>query len=124
MTEPATTSRPDAAAPVPTPATGAAQGPDRRDDDWTDQVTDLIVDSVDRVRDRTTGPILEVARGSVHAVVAAVLLVPVLVLLVVLAVRVMTYFVFREVWITYLVLGTVFCLSGFLLWARRTSDRA
>ena len=99
--------------PAPTgPAPGSAQ-------DWTDQVTDLIVDTVDKVRSRTTGPILEIAKGSVHAVVALILLLPVAVLFTVLAVRVLTYFVFREVWITYTVLGTLFVLVGVVLWAKR-----
>lgn len=122
-------SRPDAAAtgavaPPPTPpstpaspstpaaAPGSAQ-------DWTDQVTALIVDTVDKVRSRTTGPILDIAKGSVHAVVALILLVPVAVLFLVLTIRVLTYFVFREVWITYAVLGMVFVLIGVVLWARR-----
>lgn len=120
-------SRPDAAAtgavaPPPTappttpstsaPAPGSAQ-------DWTDQVTDLIVDTVDKVRSRTTGPILDIAKGSVHAVVAFILLVPVAVLFLVLTIRVLTYFVFREVWITYAVLGMLFVLIGVVLWARR-----
>jgi hypothetical protein len=112
------TARPD---PVPSVAKvdhrpPAAPG---SSEDWTDQVTDLIVDSVDKVRRRTTGPILEVARGSVHAVVAILLLAPVGVLFLVLAIRVLTYFVFREVWITYTVLGMVFTLIGVVLWSRR-----
>lgn len=105
--------------PAPSSPPPAPSGPD-----WTDQVTDLIVDTVDRVRQRTTGPILEIARGSVHAIVAAILLLPVTVLFVVLTVRVLTYFVFREVWITYLVLGTILALAGFLLWARREPRRS
>lgn len=103
---PAGTTQPSDAAP------GSAQ-------DWTDQVTGLIVDSVDKVRSRTTGPILEVTRGSVHAVVALLLLTPVAVLFTILAVRVLTYFVFREVWITYTVLGMLFTLIGVVLWSRR-----
>jgi hypothetical protein len=87
--------------------------------DWTDQVTGLIVDSVDKVRTRTTGPILEVTRGSVHAVVAVTLLLPVAVLFLVLTVRVLTYYVFREVWITYTVLGMLFTLVGVVMWSRR-----
>ncbi len=88
-------------------------------EDWTDQVTGLIVDSVDKVRSRTTGPILEIAKGSVHAVVALILLAPVAVLFLVLTIRVLTYFVFREVWITYAVLGTLFALVGVVMWGRR-----
>ena len=102
------------APPAATPAPGSKE-------DWTDQVTDLIVDTVDKVRSRTTGPILEIAKGSVHAVVALILVLPVVVLLTVLAVHVLTYFVFREVWITYTVLGAVLVLTGLTLWAKRRS---
>lgn len=104
-----------------TPPAVAAPG---SSEDWTDQVTGLIVDTVDKVRSRTTGPILEVAKGSVHAVVALILLAPVAVLFLVLTIRVLTYFVFREVWITYAVLGMLFSLVGVVLWTRRQPSSA
>ncbi len=129
MTEPvgdAQAAPPQTASTVATdPTRPSATAPARGDtvpgsrEDWTDQVTGLIVDNVDKVRNRTTGPILEVTRGSVHAVVAVTLLLPVVVLLTILAVRVLTYYVFREVWITYTVLGMIFTLVGVVLWSRR-----
>ena len=118
---------PDTATPEPAlsppqpPSTPVEPGSSQ---DWTDQVTGLIVDNVDKVRNKTTGPILEVSRGSVHAVVAVTLLLPVAVLFLVLTVRVLTYFVFREVWITYTVLGVLFTLVGVVLWSRRHSGSA
>jgi hypothetical protein len=42
-------------------------------------VTELIVDTVDKVRARTTGPVLNVAHASVYGIVAAIVAVPVLV---------------------------------------------
>ena len=39
--------------------TSSAAAPGSKED-WTDQVTGLIVDNVDKVRNRTTGPILEI----------------------------------------------------------------
>lgn len=121
MTEPAGTTTD---APVD-PGTSRVAVPPKGDstpgskEDWTDQVTGLIVDNVDKVRNKTTGPILEVTRGSVHAVVAVTLLVPVVVIFTILTVRVLTYYVFREVWITYAVIGMVFTLVGVVLWSRR-----
>jgi hypothetical protein len=112
----AETARADVSASLGTTTPAATPG---SGEDWTDQVTGLIVDSVDKVRSRTTGPILEIAKGSVHAVVALILLAPVAVLFLVLTIRVLTYFVFREVWITYAVLGTLFALVGVVMWARR-----
>ena len=55
--------------------------------------------------------------------VALVLLLPVGVLALVLTVRVLTYFVFREVWVTYAVLGTLFALIGVVMWSRRDGAR-
>lgn len=103
----------------PAPSTQVEPGSSQ---DWTDQVTGLIVDNVDKVRNRTTGPILEITRGSVHAIVALTLVLPVLVLLTILAVRVLTYYVFREVWITYTVLGMILTIVGVVLWSRRDSS--
>jgi hypothetical protein len=114
--ETARTAVPTSVGTTPSAATPANPG---SGEDWTDQVTGLIVDSVDKVRSRTTGPILEIAKGSVHAVVALILLAPIAVLFLVLTIRVLTYFVFREVWITYAVLGTLFALVGVVMWGRR-----
>ena len=115
------------------PVAGAASAPERsipttppvgdapratNEPDWTDQVTDLIVDTVDKVRDSTTGKILQASRVSVHAVVALLLLLPIAVLAVAGLVRLITFWV-GEVWITYTILGTLFVLVGVVLWSRR-----
>jgi len=88
--------------------------------DWTDQVTDLIVDSVDKVRQRTTGPILEYSRISVHALVALVLLLPIGALFLIGAVRFLDWAIPGGVWIVYAGLGTIFVLVGVVLWSRRS----
>ncbi len=113
----ADSSIPPATSPgAPSPAGSAP--PATNEPDWTDQVTDLIVDTVDKVRDSTTGKILQASRVSVHAVVALLLLLPIAVLAVVGLVRLITYWV-GEVWITYTILGTLFVLIGVVLWSRR-----
>lgn len=100
-------------APPPS-ADAPAPGPD-----WTDQVADLIVDSVDKVRSRTTGPVLDVARGSVYAVVAAILAGPVLVLLAAGVVRFADYWIPGDVWIVYAIFAAVLLVAGSLLWSKR-----
>ena len=107
-----------ATGPNDTPAGSAASAPDTGPD-WTDQVTDLIVDSVDKVRARTTGPILDYSRISVHALVALLLLGPVGVLFLIGAIRLLTWAV-GEAWIAYTILGTIFVLVGVVLWSRRS----
>ena len=106
--------------PPITPITPIAESsPAPADADWTDQVTDLIVDSVDKVRARTTGPILQGARGIVYAIVALVLLGPILVLGMVGVIRLLNWAIPGDVWIVYALLGTIFVIVGAVLWSRR-----
>jgi len=110
--------RPTAGGPAEvTAANGAAAS---SEPDWTVQVTDLVVDSVDKVRARTTGPILDISRGSVHAVVALMLLVPVLAVALVGLVRLLNWAIPGDVWFVYAGLGTIFVLAGVALWSRRS----
>jgi len=87
--------------------------------DWTDQVTDLIVDVVDRVHDSTTGPLVRVAKGAVYVVLASIISIAVLILLTILTTRLLEL-IPGEIWIPYTVLGVLLCLLGFVLWSKRT----
>jgi hypothetical protein len=115
MSEPSAPSAPSPAGGDPAP--GVPARPATNNGDWTDQVTDLIVDTVDKVRTRTTGPILEVSKGMVYAVVALILALPIVVLLLVGLVRVFT--IFLPAWATYLLFGIIFVLVGVVLWSKR-----
>ncbi|UDY34355.1 phage holin family protein [Dermatobacter hominis] len=122
MSEPTAPSAPSTApepgsAPGGRPANAAAPRPATSNGDWTDQVTDLIVDSVDKVRSHTTGPILEISKGMVYAVVALILALPIVVLFLVGLVRVFT--IFLPAWATYLIFGIIFVLVGVVLWSKR-----
>ncbi len=117
---------PSAPPPPPAPPIGDSPGPRRAEGpstaegpDWTQQVTDLIVDTIDKVRSRTTGPILEVTRGLVLALVAMVLVVPVMALAIVFLVRILNWAIPGDVWIVYCGLGIIFVLIGVLLWRLR-----
>ena len=109
-------SRP-AAASASRPAAASASRPAAGNGDWTDQVTDLIVDTVDKVRSRTTGPILEVSKGMVYAIVALILALPIVILFMVGLVRLLTIFI--PAWATYLLFGIIFVLIGVVLWSKR-----
>jgi hypothetical protein len=105
---------PSASAPgAGTPPSGTA-GPD-----WTDQVVGLLVDTVDKVRSRTTGPVLNVAHAAVYGVVAALVAIPVVILLLIGAVRLLNWAVPGDVWIVYAILAVLFWLTGFILWSKR-----
>lgn len=87
--------------------------------DWADQVTDLVVDSVDKVRDKTTGPILEYSSLSVHLMVALMVFLPVAVIAVLGLVRLLTWAVGRA-WLSYSITGVLLILIGAVLWSRRS----
>ena len=112
-TEPASRSSTSA-----TPAEGAGAEPD-----WTVQVTDLIVDSVDKVRTRTTGPILRSPRARSTRWFAILLAVPVFTFGIVGVVRLLDWAIPGDVWIVYGGLGIIFTLVGVVLWGQRSPRR-
>lgn len=109
---------PSSSAPVGgSPAGPATHRGGSAGSDWTDQVTELIVEKVDKVRSHTTGPILEISKGMVYAVVAFLLALPIALLAVIGLVRLITIWV--PVWATYLGFGIIFVLIGVVLWSKR-----
>lgn len=103
------------AEPLPTPSSG--------EPDWTDQVTDLIVDVVDRVHDRTTGPLLQASRWLVFGAVA-LLVIPVLLIIgTILIGRLLGRLPF-DIWIAYTAIGALFVIGGLWLWGRREERAA
>jgi len=101
--------------PDPQPGTGA---------DWPAQAADLIVRVVESVRDRTTGPVLTVARGVVYGLLAALLGGTAGVLIAIAAVRgideiIETVVDSRETWAAHGIVGLTFTLLGLFLWSKR-----
>lgn len=86
--------------------------------DWTEQVTHLVVDVVDNVRDKTTGPVLTIARGVVYGTIALIVLFPVAILGFIFLGRALAQLPIAE-WISYLALGMLLTVVGFLAWSRR-----
>ncbi|MEZ5373502.1 MAG: hypothetical protein R2704_12360 [Microthrixaceae bacterium] len=113
----ATTNKPSATS---TAAGLSSGGSDSEEAHWSDQVADLIVDAVDRVRDRTVTPAQSIAKYVVYGAVIAVLALPLLVVTLVALVRVMDAFIPSGVWVPYLILGVAFVVVGILLWSKRT----
>jgi hypothetical protein len=92
-------------------------------DDWPEQVAGTIVDTVDRVRNVTVGPIGLVARGVVYGLIIALLGSTALVLLVILLLRITdvvfaTLFDGATMWMAYTLWGTTFTLLGLVLLGR------
>lgn len=97
------------------------------DPNWAADVTDKIVDTVDKVRDRTTKPIVYVARGLVFGLLSAFLGLTALVLFLIAASRAVINLVEwpfdhdTAVWVSYLILGGVLCLAGTVCMIKRQS---
>ncbi len=92
--------------------------------DWPAQAANSIVDLVDQVRTKTTGPAITVARGLVFGVIVAVFAVMAAVLLLILLIRLTTEILEliwdgSGVWLTDLIYGALFTVVGTVLFRKR-----
>jgi uncharacterized membrane protein YedE/YeeE len=100
------------------------------DPNWAADVTDSIVNTVDKVRDRTTKPLVMIARGLVFGLLAGFIGILIVGLLIVgLSRALISFFEWpfdhdSAVWISYLVIGGILCAIGALLMARRQSEES
>jgi hypothetical protein len=99
-------------------------GPLAATDAWPAQATDAVVKAVDTVRDKTTGPLQTASRGVVYGVLALVLGLMVAVLLIVALIRGIDALVGLvvdppNIWITYLIVGALFLVAGWIVFRRR-----
>lgn len=92
----------------------AGERPDA--DDWPAQATQAIVTQVERVRDKTTGPILKGAHYAVFGAFAVSLGTVALVILVIGAVRFLDIWVPGGVWIAHSILGATLLVPGIVLY--------
>jgi hypothetical protein len=88
-------------------------------DDWPAKVADQVVNLVDQVRDKTTGPAIKAARAMVFGFLATMLGTAALVLLVVGLVRFVDVYAPGGVWVAHGIVGLLFVGCGLLLWAKR-----
>lgn len=95
--------------------------------DWAAQAADSVVNLVDSVRDKTTGPALTAVRAVVYGTFAGIVGLAALVVFIIGAVRVLDVYlpdsVFGDdhVWVVYLFLGAAFSAVGGVSWRRRKS---
>ena len=85
-------------------------------DDWAYQITDLLVDTVDKIRDKTVLPVQKASRGVVYGVVILFLAIPSIVLLLAGIVRILDSAIPGTVWYIYLGLGIILSVAGILVW--------
>jgi hypothetical protein len=85
------------------------------------QAADAIVSAVETVRDRTTTPIMKIARGLVFGVFAGTIIVAIVILAIIGAIRLLDEVLPSGVWLPYLILGLLFTVVGALLFRRRNA---
>lgn len=90
--------------------------------DWPAQAADVIVETVGKVRDRTTTPILKIARAIVFGVFIGTMVILIATIVVVGGVHFLDEVLPFGVWLPYLVLGTIFCVLGFWIFSKRHSQ--
>lgn len=101
--------------PDPQPGTG---------EDWPAHAADLIVRVVGQVRDKTTGPVLTIARGIVYGLLAALLGGTAAILVAIAAVRGLDELIeaivdSRETWAAHGIVGLLFTAVGAFMWSKR-----
>ncbi|MDE0613436.1 MAG: hypothetical protein F4124_15770 [Acidimicrobiia bacterium] len=87
-------------------------------EDWPEQATDAVVNTVDKVRDVTTGPVVNFTRLLGYLVFGVFPLIIVLVLGIIAAVRGLEVATGRA-WAAHGILGLVFVSLGAFAWSRR-----
>ncbi|MCB0970373.1 MAG: hypothetical protein KDA97_02480 [Acidimicrobiales bacterium] len=102
------------AAPTPEPRqTPASSG--MIPAEWPAQAADTIVDTIAKVRDKTTKPAIVATRALVYGLLAAIVGVVALVLVLVLLTRIWANYVPGDVWTLYALLAVVFSVVGLVL---------
>ncbi len=92
--------------------------------DWPQQATTKVVDLVDNVRSKTSGPAIRISRAVVYGLVAVVLLLIALPLLLIGLTRLLDYAVPGNVFWVYFIIGGTLTLGGLALWSRRPRGAA
>ena len=89
-------------------------------EDWPEQAADAVVNTVDKVRDVTTGPVVNLSRLLAYIVFGVFPLLIVLVLGTIAAVRGLEVATGRA-WAAHGILGLLFVSLGAFAWSRRPS---
>lgn len=100
----------------PTPGQPSPRKPDGLiPAEWPAQAADTIVDTIAKVRDKTTKPALTIARGLVYGLLAAIGAVVGIVLLLVFVGRVYNNYSPIGAWLFYAVISTILLVGGVVL---------
>jgi hypothetical protein len=89
--------------------------------DWTTEATDAIERAVVTVRDKTVTPARSATRGIVFGLLAALFVVPAVVMLLAGLFRGLVIAYQGEVWAAWLTLGAISVVAGMFCWSKRTA---
>ncbi len=100
------------------------------DPKWADEMTDTVVTTVRTIREKTTVPLIYAARGVVFGLLAAILGIFAAVLLILTLLRGLQALLDlavdwpQAVYLSYLILGALFCLVALVLFKKRNANAA
>lgn len=103
------------------PAVTRSSGGVAADADWPVQATRSIVQVVDTVRDKTSGPAITAVASIVYGIVAVMGVAILAIVLTAATVRGLELLLWRKVWAAYLVLAVISLAGGLLCWSRRAT---
>ncbi len=83
--------------------------------EWPAQAADAVVDTIAKVRDRTTKPAIIAARGLVYGLLAGVMALVTAILLITFIIRLWDVYVPGHVWIIYAIFAVLFSTGGAIL---------
>jgi len=89
--------------------------------EWPGQAADAIVDTIGKVRDRTTKPAIVAARGIVYGILAGVMGLVTMILLITALVRLWDVYVPGQVWIIYAIVAIVATIAGTIMLKRASA---
>src|SRR5262245_54298575 len=105
---------------------GKKKSDSKKEEDWTDQLTQLIESTISSAADKVIVPLKTIARAIVYGTLAGIVGITALILLSIMVVRILDSYLDNipflpdGVWVAHFVTGTVFVLSGLILWAKRS----
>lgn len=96
--------------------------------DWHVKATNKLVTTVDQVKVKTAGPAIKISRAAVFGLLAALILCVALIVFLIGIVRFAKNLLvlifsedsfFADVWLVYLLLGSLFLAVGAFIWSKR-----
>jgi hypothetical protein len=91
-------------------------------DQWTAKALDTVDTVVATVNDKAVRPAIVAARGVVFGIIIGLIGLVILVLLCVGIMRLLNVYIpGHHVWVSYFILGAVFCAGGIFLYTKRGS---